>query len=148
MAETFGFDVANSLLGKLASYACEEAFRTYGVYEDLQGFKDTLSIANGVMLDAEYKKDQKHGLHEWLRQIQNICSDAEDIFDGIEFQHKHSQIVKGRHLFSSSNPLVFRLRMACQIKEIRGKLDKLVADGTTVGLDMHEREMTYPDDGC
>jgi len=48
----------------------------------------TLAIVRGLLLDAEYKKDQKHGLHEWLRQIQNICSDAEDVFDGFEFQHK------------------------------------------------------------
>ncbi|XP_057440586.1 putative disease resistance protein At1g50180 [Lotus japonicus] len=94
MAEAFLFDVADSLLGKLASYAYEEASRAYGVYDDLQGFKDTLSIVKGVLLDAEQKKDQNHGLRAWLRQIQNICSHAEDILEGFEFRSKQKQVVK------------------------------------------------------
>jgi hypothetical protein len=161
MAESYVLlDVADSLLGKLASYMYEEASRAYGVYEDLQGFKDTLLIVSGVLLDADHKKDQKHGLREWLKQIQNICFDAEDILDGFELQDKRNQVVKCsgstkmkvRHLFSSSNPLAFRLRMAHQIKEIRNRLDKIVTVGTEFGLasvdsrlDMQRREMTYPD---
>ncbi|KAK2353871.1 putative disease resistance protein RGA3 [Trifolium repens] len=142
MAESFVFDVADSLLGKLASYAYEEASRAYGAYEDLQGIKDTLSIVRGLLLDAEEKKDQKHGLREWLRQIQNICYDAEDILDGFELQDKRKQAVeasgstrmKVRHFFSSSNPLAFRFKMAYQIKEIRDRLNKVAADGARFGL--------------
>ncbi|XP_058782463.1 putative disease resistance protein RGA3 [Vicia villosa] len=142
MAESFVFDVANSLLGKLASYAYEEVSRVYGVHKDLQEIKDTLSIVNGLLLDAEYKKDEKHWLREWMRQIQNICSDAEDVFDGFEFEHKRKQVAhasnntqtKVGHFFSSSNPLVFRPMMARQIKEIRERLDKVAADGTKFGL--------------
>lgn len=142
MAESFVFHIANSLLRKLASYAYEEASQAYGVYEDLQEFKDTLSSVRGLLLDAEYKKDQKHGLREWMRQIQNICYDAEDVFDGFEFQHKRKQVVRAsnktrtkvRHLFSSYNPIVLRPRMARQIKEIRERLDKVAADGNKFGL--------------
>ncbi|KAL5059325.1 hypothetical protein RYX36_030929, partial [Vicia faba] len=66
MAKLFVFDIVDSLFGKLASYVCEEASRVHGVYEDLQGIKDTLSIVRGLLLDVEEKKDQKHGLREWL----------------------------------------------------------------------------------
>lgn len=78
------FDIADSLLGKLA-YAFEQASRAYRVYDDLQGIKDTLSIVRGLLLDAEEKKNQQHALREWLRQVQNICYDAED---GFELQDK------------------------------------------------------------
>ncbi|CAL5193432.1 unnamed protein product [Lathyrus oleraceus] len=142
MAESFVFDIANSLLGRLATYAYEEVSRAYGVYKDLQEFKDTLSIIRGLLLDAEYQKDQKHGLREWMRQIQNICYDAEDVFDGFEFQHKRKQVVqasnktrtKVRHSFSSSNPIVLRPMMAHRIKEIRKRLDKVATDGNKFGL--------------
>ncbi|GAU17967.1 hypothetical protein TSUD_330920 [Trifolium subterraneum] len=142
MAESFVFNIAASLLGKLASCAYEEASRAYGVYEDLQRIKDTLSIVKGLLLDAEKKKDQQHALREWLRQIQNICSDAEDVLDGFELQDKKKQVVeasgstrmKVRHFFSSSNPLVFRPKMAHQIKEIKVRLDKVAADRTKFGL--------------
>ena len=160
MVESFVFDVANSLLGKLASYAYEEASRAYGVYEDLQRIKDTLSIVRGLLLDAEEKKNRQHALCEWLRQIQNICYDAEDVFDGFELQDRRKQFVEASgstrvkvcHFFSSSNPLAFRFRMSRQIKEIRDRLDKVAADGSKFGLvrihvepglSVHRREITY-----
>ncbi|MCI03195.1 disease resistance protein, partial [Trifolium medium] len=161
MAESFVFYFADSLLGKLASYAYEEASRAYGVYEDLQQFKDTLSIVRGMLLDAEEKKNQQHAVREWLKQIQSICSDAEDALDGFELQDKRKQVVgasgstsmKVRHFFSSSNPLAFRFKMAQQIKDIRDRLDKVASNGTKFGLTaininpglaVQRREMTYP----
>ncbi|KAJ1429966.1 Virus X resistance protein-like, coiled-coil domain [Sesbania bispinosa] len=160
MAESFVFDIAESLLKKLASYAHEEASQAYGVYDDLQRIKDTLAIVKGVLLDAEVKKEQKHGLREWLRQIQRICCYAEDVLDGFECHNMQKQVVEASgntrmkvgHFFSSSNPLVFRLRMAHQIKDIRDRLDKVAADGNKFGLEriyvdprhtVQTREMTH-----
>ncbi|PNY16572.1 disease resistance protein rga3-like, partial [Trifolium pratense] len=160
MAESFVFGIADSLLGKLASYAYYEASRAYGVYDDLYAIIDTLSIVRGLLLDAEEKKVQKHGLRQWLKQIKYICSNAEDVFDGFESQHKRKQVVaasnstrmKVHHFFSSSNPIVFRLRMAHQIKDIRDRLNKVAADGNmlfgfvelVVGqLDLQRRELTH-----
>jgi hypothetical protein len=130
------------------------------VYEDLQGLKDTLSIVSGVLLDAEEKKNQQRGLREWLRQIQDICFDAEDALDRFELQDKKKEIVKASgstsvkvcNFFSTSNPLAFRIKMAHQINKIKGRLDKVAADGTKfrlVSVDPRHveqrREMTYPD---
>ncbi|KAG4915925.1 hypothetical protein JHK87_053482 [Glycine soja] len=159
MAESFVFHIAESLLQKLASYVSEEASRAYDVYEDLQVIKGTLSIVKGVLLDAEEKKEQKHGLREWLMQIQNVCFDAEDVLDGFECQNLRKLVVKASgstrmkvgHFFSSSNSLVFRLRMARQIKHVRCRLDKIAADGNKFGLErisvdhrlVQRREMTY-----
>ncbi|MCH79711.1 disease resistance protein [Trifolium medium] len=108
----------------------------------IQGIKNTLSIVRAVPLDAGEQRDQKHMLCEWLRGIHNICYDAEDMLDGFELQNKKKQVVeasgstwmKVRHYFSSSNPLAFRFKMACQIKEIRDRLNKVAADGTEFGL--------------
>ncbi|XP_058740287.1 disease resistance protein RGA2-like [Vicia villosa] len=159
MAESFLFDVANSLLGKVASFACQEASLAYGAKDDLERFRESLLIVRGYLLDAESRKDQSHALCEWLRQIQNICFDAEDIFDKLELQDTRKQIVKSSgsitkkvsHLFSSSNPIVFLPRMGHQIKEITDKLEKKAAEGKTYGLTtilelvVQERELTYPD---
>ncbi|KAK7405244.1 hypothetical protein VNO78_06443 [Psophocarpus tetragonolobus] len=156
MAEYFVFDIAESVLRKLASYVHEEA---YNVYEYMKGIKDTLSIVKGVLLDAE-EKEQKHGLREWLRHIQNVCFDAEDVLDGFECQNLRKQVfkvsgstrMKVGHFFSASNSLVFCLRrMAHQIKRVRHRLDKIVADGNKFGLErtdidhslVQRREMTY-----
>ena len=159
MAEYFVFEIAESLLGKLASNLYEEISRAFDLYEDVKSFRDTMSIVKGVLLDAEEKKDKKHGLREWLRQIQNVCLDAEDVLDGFECQNLRKQVLKAsgttsmkvNHLFSSSNSLVFRFRMAWQIKNVTRRLDKIAADGNKFGLErivfyhspMQRREMTY-----
>ncbi|KAI5404785.1 hypothetical protein KIW84_051809 [Lathyrus oleraceus] len=94
MADSFLFDVADSLLGKLASYAHEEVSKAWAVFGDLQGIKDTLTIVKYVLLDAENKKDQNHGLQEWLKQIQNIFYDAEDVLDEVQCQESRNQFVQ------------------------------------------------------
>ncbi|WVZ05211.1 hypothetical protein V8G54_018557 [Vigna mungo] len=159
MAEYFVFEIAESMLGKLASNLYEQVSRAFDLYEDVQSFRDTLSIVKGVLLDAEEKKEKKHGLREWLRQIQNVCLDAEDVLDGFECQNLRKQVLKAsgttrtkvNHFFSSSNSLVFRFRMARQIKNVTRRLDKIAADGNKFGLErividqspLRRREMTY-----
>nr|XP_007162202.1 hypothetical protein PHAVU_001G132700g [Phaseolus vulgaris]ESW34196.1 hypothetical protein PHAVU_001G132700g [Phaseolus vulgaris] len=159
MAEYFVFEIAESLLGKLASNLYEEVSRAFDLYEDVQGLRDTLLIVKGLLLDAEEKKEKKHGLREWLRQIQNVCLDPEDLLDGFESQSLRKQVLKASgstrmkvdHFFSSSNSLVFRFRMARQIKNVRRRLDKIAADGSKFGLEkididqscLQRREMTY-----
>ncbi|KAK8473434.1 hypothetical protein PHAVU_001G132748 [Phaseolus vulgaris] len=94
MAEYFVFEIAESLLGKLASNLYEEVSRAFDLYEDVQGLRDTLLIVKGLLLDAEEKKEKKHGLREWLRQIQNVCLDPEDLLDGFESQSLRKQVLK------------------------------------------------------
>lgn len=107
-----------------------------------------------MLLDAEDKKERNHGLHEWLKQIQNICCNAEDLFDDVECQNSRNQLVQASgskrmkvgHLFYSP---IFRLRIAHRIKDVRDRLDKVVADGNKFGLErmdfvVEKREMTYP----
>ncbi|KAI5404784.1 disease resistance protein RGA2 [Lathyrus oleraceus] len=155
MADSFLFDVADSLLGKLASYAHEEVSKAWAVFGDLQGIKDTLTIVKYVLLDAENKKDQNHGLQEWLKQIQNIFYDAEDVLDEVQCQESRNQFVqasgskrlKVKHFFSSP---FFRLRISHRIKDVRDRLNKVVADRNLFGLERMDvnvseesREMSY-----
>ncbi|KAK2416897.1 putative disease resistance protein RGA3 [Trifolium repens] len=160
MAENFLFDIAHSLLGKLASYTLEEVSHAYGVYDDLKEIKDTLAIIRSLLLDAEVKKNKDNALRVWLGQIQSICFDAEDVLDEFGWQVKLKQAaedsgstrMKVRHYASSSNPLAFRFKMAHQIKDIRGRLKKAADDGDRFGLvkigpdpglAVERREMTH-----
>ncbi|KAL4370669.1 hypothetical protein AHAS_Ahas06G0088900 [Arachis hypogaea] len=159
MAESFIFSIAESLTVKLASRAYEEASRVVGVYDDLQELKNSLSYVKAVLLDAEQKQEQSHELQEWLKQIKLIFYDAENVLDQVDCQTLRKQVIRdygtpkdkvGR-FFSSSNPLVFRYKLAHQIKEIKKRLDKVAADRDKFGLQVidvdrrvvHKREMTY-----
>ncbi|QHO46851.1 hypothetical protein HN873_019342 [Arachis hypogaea] len=159
MAESFIFNVAQSLIRKLASPAYEAATQLIGVYDDLQDFKHTFSYVKAVLLDAEQKQEQNHALREWLKQIKRVFSDAEIVLDELECEILRKQVVKAygstKHkvgrFFLSSNSLVFRYKMSKKLEEIKKRLDLVAADRNKFGLEridvdrrvVHRREMTY-----
>ncbi|KAG4927836.1 hypothetical protein JHK85_054322 [Glycine max] len=142
MAELFIFSIAESLITKLASHAFQEASRVVGLYDHLRDLKKTLSLVKAVLLDAEQKQEHNHELQEWLRQLKSVFYDAQDVLDEFECQTLQKQLLKAhgtikdqvRHFFSSSNPLVFRSKMAQQIKDVSKRLDKVAADRHKFGL--------------
>ncbi|KAK7278872.1 hypothetical protein RJT34_23911 [Clitoria ternatea] len=158
MAESVLFSVAESLIGKLASLAVEEASLAYAVYDDLDQMKQTLSLIKAVLLDAELKQHQNNELREWLRQIKHVLNDAENVVVDVECEALRKHVIniyggfsrKVRHFFSTSNPLVYRLRMAHELKDIIKKLDKVASDRQKFGLQIndvdtrvvHRRELT------
>ncbi|WVZ04859.1 hypothetical protein V8G54_018205 [Vigna mungo] len=159
MAESFLFSIAESLIAKLASRTFQEASRLVGLYDDLQDLTNTLSLVKDGLLDAQQKQEHNHELRRWLSQLKTVFSDAEDVLDEFECQTLRKKVVKAHgstkdkvsHFFSSSNPLVFRCKMAQQIKDINNKLDKVAANKHKFSLQMsdvdtrvvHRRDMTH-----
>ncbi|KAK7378165.1 hypothetical protein VNO80_03602 [Phaseolus coccineus] len=159
MAESFLFSIAESLIAKLASHAFQEASRLVGLYDNLRDLTKTLSLVKAVLLDAQQKQEHNHQLREWLTQLKTVFSDAEDLLDEFECQTLRKKVVKAhgstkdkvRHFFSTSNPLLFRYKMAQQIKDIGNRLDKVAADRHKFSLQIidvdtrvvHRRDMTH-----
>ncbi|CAJ1911745.1 unnamed protein product [Sphenostylis stenocarpa] len=159
MAVSFLFNMVESLVAKLASNAFEEASRVVGLYDNLRDLNNTLSLVKAVLLDAQQKQENNHELRGWLTQLKTVFSDAEDVLDEFECQTLRKKVVKTHgntkekvsHFFSSSNPLVFRYKMAQQIKDITQRLDKVADSRNKFGLQkidvdtrvVHIREMTH-----
>jgi len=128
--------IAESLIAEFASRAFQEASRVVGLYDNLRDFTNTLSLVKAVLLDAEQKQDHNHELREWLTYLKIVFSDAEDLLDEFECQTLKEKVVKAHasvkdkinHFFSISNPLVFRYKIAQQIKDISNRLDKVAPD--------------------
>ena len=53
MAETFIFNIAESVLGKLGSLALEQFFLAWGLGSDIEYIKKVLVAITAVLLDAE-----------------------------------------------------------------------------------------------
>ncbi|KAG4396199.1 hypothetical protein GLYMA_19G135350v4 [Glycine max] len=142
MAESFIFSIVESLIEKLASRAFQEASEALDVYDHLREFENTLSLVKAVLLDAEKKQEHDHVLREWLRQLKSVFYDAQYVLDEFECQTLRKQVLKAHgtikdevsHFFSSSNPLVFRSKMAQKIKDVSKRLDKVAADRHKFGL--------------
>ncbi|KAG2405611.1 uncharacterized protein HKW66_Vig0048660 [Vigna angularis] len=159
MAESFLFSTAESLIAKLASRAFQEVSRVVDLYDDLQDLTNTLSLVKAVLLDAQQKHEHNNELRQWLIQLKTVFSAAEDVLDEFECQTLRKKVVKVHgstkdkvsHFFSTSNPLIFRYKMAQQIKDISSILDKVAADRHKFSLQIidvdqrvvRRRDMTY-----
>ncbi|KAL4597179.1 hypothetical protein ACB092_12G216300 [Castanea dentata] len=158
-AETFVFNIAQKVLEKLGSLAFQEARLIWGAESDLGRFEKTLSTVKAVLLDAEEQQVHNQELTVWHGQLKEVFYDAQDVLDEFECEALRRQVVemqgstirKVSRFFSSSNPLVFRTKMAHKVKDIRARLDEVAADRAKFHLSprsddrnvVRGREMSY-----
>ncbi|XP_009587018.1 putative disease resistance protein RGA3 [Nicotiana tomentosiformis] len=150
-AESFLFNIANSILGKLGSHALQEFYLIWGVKNELNKLKKTLLTIRDVLLDAEEQQIKNHELTNWLEELKDVLYDADDFLDEIQTYGQQRQRFKSKvgFLLSPFKILLFRYKMSYKIKEIRGRLDSIAADKAkfhlsekTIALEM-KRDLTY-----
>jgi len=112
-----------------------------------------------TIFETLQKQEHNHQLREWLTQLKTVFSNAEDLLDEFECQTLRKKVVKAHgsskdkvsHFFSTSNPLLYRYKMAQQIKDISNRLDKVADDSYKFSLQIidvhtrvvHGRDMTH-----
>ncbi|KAK9290467.1 hypothetical protein L1049_008637 [Liquidambar formosana] len=159
MGETFAFNVADKVLGKLGSFALEEVCLAWGLESELEKLKSTISTIQSVLLDAEEKQAKNRQLRNWLGKLKDALYDADDVLDEFHYEALRSQGpnrggIKGevRHLFARSNPLAFRFKMGHKIEGIRQRFKEIAAEKADFhlteqvfdrGVIHGEREMTH-----
>ncbi|EOY12537.1 Leucine-rich repeat containing protein [Theobroma cacao] len=131
MAEAIPYGTVSNILSKLVWLAGQELGFIFGLNTDLEKLQETLSTINAVLRDAEEKQESNHAVDNWIIRLQDVVFDAEDLLDEFDYAilrrkvRPRGQVYK---FFSSSNPLVFRLKMGHRFKEIRERLDAVAAD--------------------
>jgi Leucine-rich repeat (LRR) protein len=136
MAEQLLFITVDRIVEALCSPAAKEIGLLWGVQDDLQNLTNTVSTIKAVLLDAEEKQAAgSRAVKNWLGKLEDAIYDADDLLDAIstdalrrEIMTLHKKPNKVRILFSKSNQLANRLKMARKIKAIRKRLDAINAD--------------------
>ncbi|XP_068344287.1 putative disease resistance protein RGA3 [Pyrus communis] len=134
MAEGVLFNIAEGIIGSLQKLAREEFGLLYGVKDELKKLEKTVTKIKNVLLDAEEKK-ANHEVTEWLKSLEDAVYDVDDLLDEFYTEARWRQMVIGnkiskqvRLFFSSSNQIVFRLKIGHKIKEIRETLNVIETD--------------------
>ncbi|KAF2307869.1 hypothetical protein GH714_032777 [Hevea brasiliensis] len=94
MADSFLFNVAESVLGKLGCLALQEFSLAWGLESDLEKIKDNLKVIKAVLLDAEQQRSQNPQIEVWLENLKEVLYDAEDVVDEFECEVLRRQVVK------------------------------------------------------
>ncbi|XP_060673109.1 putative disease resistance protein RGA3 [Ziziphus jujuba] len=153
MADTILFDIVGEIILNLGSSALKEIGSLWGVKNDLRKLNQTMSVVEAKLLDAEEKQTRSHEVSVWLEKLQDIVFDADDLVDEFHTEDLRRRVMPGNKMrkqvcifFSSSNQLVFRLKMSHKIKEIRGSLGEIKDDATFPSLETRheEKELVSP----
>jgi hypothetical protein len=148
MAEQILFSTVEQIMETFGSLAAKEIGLLWGVKDELQSLRNTVSTIKAVLLDAEEKRAAgNHAVTDWLEKLEDAIYQADDLLDAVstealrrEMMTHHKKVKQVRIFFSKSNQFVYRLKMAHKIKAIRDKLDAINADRQRFHLEVHPME--------
>nr|CAJ44364.1 putative CC-NBS-LRR resistance protein [Malus domestica] len=134
MAEGVLFNIAEGIIGRLGSLAFQEIGLIWGVQDELRKLQDTVAGFQAVLLDAE-QKQANNEVKLWLQSVEDAIYEADDVLDEFNAEAQQRQMVpentklskKVRHFFSSSNQLVFGLKMGHKLKNINKRLSEVAS---------------------
>ncbi|KAL5980742.1 hypothetical protein ACLOJK_028652 [Asimina triloba] len=91
MAEVLLSPLLHLIFGNLASSAVQELQLVWGVDEELQKLKSTLSAIQAVLEDAEEKQFHSNAIRDWLQKLKFVAYDAEDLVDEMVTEAQQSK---------------------------------------------------------
>jgi Leucine-rich repeat (LRR) protein len=148
MAELLLSVVAEGIIGTLGSLAAKEIGLLWGVQDEVESLKNTISTIKDVLLDAEDKHAAgDRAVTSWLGRLEDAMYDADDLLDEVSTEALRREIMtrdkkaKKVHIFfSESNQLAFRRKIAHKIKAMRQRLAAIDAERQRFHLEVRHEE--------
>ncbi|XP_026387915.1 putative disease resistance protein RGA3 [Papaver somniferum] len=133
MAEAILVSGATEILKGLTAVIANEIMLVWGVDDEFKKLKDTLEMISAVTTDAENRQVSDQSVRLWLRRLKGAAYDADDVLDEFTYEAMRRDdiyifLVKVKGLFTCSNRLGFRVKMAHSIKEINQRFDGIATD--------------------
>ncbi|CDP08026.1 unnamed protein product [Coffea canephora] len=142
--------MADALLGStvqvLAETAINLASEQIGLFQgfknDFEELKDTLTIIQAFLGDAEEQQVTAGAVKLWLEELERVAFDAKNLLDDVKFEMNRRRIEIQNQtkrkvcffFFSRFNSIAFRRKMAKQIRKINMKLQRINEEARNFGL--------------
>ncbi|CAL8113901.1 unnamed protein product [Prunus armeniaca] len=151
MAEGVLFNVAEGIIGRLGSLVLQEIALPWGVKDELRKLKEKVAQLRAVLLDAEQKQANDNEVKVWLESVEDAVYEADDVLDEFYTEAQWRQMVPGnnkvskqvRIFFSSSNQLVFGLKMGHKIKDLNKRLHEIASNRTFGQLERNREDVEF-----
>ncbi|CDP21239.1 unnamed protein product [Coffea canephora] len=120
-------------LERALSLASDRIGLLVGFKKDVASMRRSLRLIKGVLADAEAKQNQDGAVQEWLKSLEEVAYEADNLLDELHYESLRHQVKsRNRHklkvccFFSFSNiNLAFRWRMASKVRDIKRKLNEI-----------------------
>ncbi|KAI6668067.1 hypothetical protein NL676_036590 [Syzygium grande] len=145
MAEAVIVSIAEKVVAYLVPQAIEKVGMLWGVKHELKVLRDTVSMLQAVLDDAEEQYYQSRQIQVWLEKLKDAFYEAQDVLEEFTIEatrqelRGHNEMIKEvRTFFSSSNQLAFKLKMIYKVRAVRVKIEAIKADQ---GIHLNQRPM-------
>ncbi|KAJ8899230.1 hypothetical protein K2173_012406 [Erythroxylum novogranatense] len=135
MAEAILYNIATEIIKILGSGALKQIGIWWGVNDELKKLENTVSTIQVVLLDAEHRQIEDFQIKDWLRKLQDVVYDADDLLDDFYTEALIRKVKSGNNItkqvrlfFSRSNRIVYGYKMGRKIKKIRERLDDIATE--------------------
>ncbi|CAK9139709.1 unnamed protein product [Ilex paraguariensis] len=131
----------NLILEKVVSILVEEISLVWGFKEEMAKLKQSLTMIQAVLNDAERQQVGKKSVELWLENLKEVAHEADDVVDEVHYEILRRKVEIRNQMrrkvffcFTLSNPVVFRFNMIQKIKNINKSLKYINEQATEYGL--------------
>ncbi|XP_065633822.1 disease resistance protein RGA2-like [Quercus suber] len=135
MADAILYGVVQTIIESLGSSTLNQIGSIWGVDDELEKMKNTISTIQAVLEDAEEQQVKNHQVKDWLMKLRDAAFDADDLLSEfsthvlqLEVKDGHEFVKKVRTLISSSKQLVFGDEMAPKLRAMRERFNDIASD--------------------
>ncbi|KAK4564507.1 hypothetical protein RGQ29_006541 [Quercus rubra] len=135
MADAILYGVVQTIIESLGSSTLNQIGSIWGVNDELEKMKNTISTIQAVLEDAEEQQVKNHQVKDWLMKLRDAAFDADDLLSEFtthvlqqEVKDGHEFAKKVRTLISSSKQLVFGDEMAPKLRAMRERFNDIASD--------------------
>ncbi|KAK3122299.1 hypothetical protein QOZ80_8BG0667760 [Eleusine coracana subsp. coracana] len=141
MAEALLLSVMRGVVGKAGDVLVQRVTRMWGVDGDREKMEDRLVYVSRMLVDAEVKAETDPAVKRWMKNLKAVAYQADDILDNFQYEALHREAQGPRSMtskvlsnFTHHSPLLFRLKISWELKNVLDKLEGLVSDMNQFGL--------------
>ena len=132
MADILLSALVSSMVRNLNTSALQELGVALGLRAELDNLESTLTTIQAVLQDAEEKQWKSEAIRNWLIKLKEEAYDAEDVLDEFATEDLIQKAEKEKGVksqvssfFSLQNRLIFRIKMAHKLKNVRDRLESI-----------------------
>ncbi|XP_072982994.1 disease resistance protein RGA2-like [Typha latifolia] len=148
MADAVASAVVKVVAQKIATIITDEFAQLYGVHEELENLRSTMSTVYAVLQDAEEREMKDKAMCDWIKKLKDAAYDADDVLDEfslVTLRRKlganDGMVRRVSNFFLQSNPIVHRYKLGNRIKQVGKRLDAVSSERTK----FHMKEQAVSD---
>ncbi|KAK4565207.1 hypothetical protein RGQ29_007031 [Quercus rubra] len=132
MADLLLSALMSTVLGNLNTSALKEYGLAWGLGAELDNLKSTMSAIRSVVKYAEETQWNNEVIMDWLGKLKEVACDADNVLDEFATEALMRKVEREKgatsqvsRFFSLPNRLIFRMKMAHKLKNVRDRLDAI-----------------------